>query len=275
MSGARRDRRRARRKGQIMTIHFVNDGKRKIAISGREGDHYFDNIASVGGANRFLMRCIGRLRQKASVFDVGANIGFTSALFAKNLKSASIYSFEPSRDAYPYLIETLRINDITNCRPINLALGRQAGEVLFSEDHNSASASHLAIDSGALGERSYSVEITTIDDFVRRNNIEELDFIKIDVEGLELDVLKGAEDTISRLRPTVFVEFNSFTLIAYGNLNPRRLIEHLLETFPHVYMFKDGAEVEIRSSDSVLSFIHENLVHNGCVDDLLCSYDKL
>jgi FkbM family methyltransferase len=258
-----------------MTIHIVKDGKQKIAISGREGDIYFDNIASVGGANRFLMRCLDRLRPRSAIFDVGANIGFTSALFAKRFKSASIYSFEPSRDAYPYLIETLRINDIENCRPVNIALGNRSGEALFSEDQNTAAASHLTIDSGALGRRSYSVEMTTIDDFVINNDIKELDFIKIDVEGLELDVLNGAVTTINKLRPNVFVEFNSFTLIAYGDISPRRLLEHLLKTFPHIYYFKNGEEIEIRDSDSVLTFIHENLVFNGCVDDILCSHKPI
>ena len=62
------------------------------------------------------------------------------------------------------------------------------------------------------------VPMTSIDAIVAELSLQRLDLIKIDVEGFELDVLKGALQTIRRFRPRIVAEFNSFALIANRNL---------------------------------------------------------
>ena len=113
----------------------------------------------------------------------------------------------------------------------------------------------------------------TLDAFVDEHDLQRIDLIKIDVEGFEPEVLAGARRTLERFHPSVLLEFNSFTLIAYGNHNPRTLLETLLDTFPHVYRFQAGKMIEIRDDASRLAFLHDNLVKHGCVDDLYCSYE--
>ena len=112
-----------------------------------------------------------------------------------------------------------------------------------------------------------------MDEIVSRFSLDRLDLIKIDVEGFEMDVLEGARDTLERLRPNVFLEFNSFTLIAYGNHNPRSVLERLLSLFSAIYRFEDEVEHRVREGEGVHGFMHDNLIKHGCVDDLYCTFE--
>lgn len=114
--------------------------------------------------------------------------------------------------------------------------------------------------------------MSTLDAFVGIHCIEKVDFIKIDVEGFEIDVLRGGRETIERLKPSLLVEFNAFTMVGFRDINPRDLLRLLRETFPYVYRFKDGQPLLIDSDHAALTFIHDNLVSAGCVDDLYCSF---
>jgi hypothetical protein len=133
----------------------------------------------------------------------------------------------------------------------------------------------MAYDGISLGGSNTRVTVKTVDDVVSEQKLTRLDFIKIDVEGFELDVLEGARNTINQLQPDVFLEFNAFTLIAYGNQNPRHVLERLKRTFPYVYRFEGGVPHAITDEFSVLAFVHDNLIKRGCVDDLFCTFREL
>lgn len=113
------------------------------------------------------------------------------------------------------------------------------------------------------------VSVRTIDEIAAAANLTRLDLIKIDVEGFEMSVLAGAKRVLGQFRPLIFMEFNSFTLLAYGNVSPRAAIEQLVAEFSEVYCFKDGKPELIKTKNDILGFLHENLVRHGCIDDLL------
>lgn len=117
---------------------------------------------------------------------------------------------------------------------------------------------------------STKVQVQTLDEVVERAEIDRLDLIKIDVEGLELDVLEGAKHTILRLQPTVIIEFNSFTLLAYRDISPRKALEMLFKIFDSIYYRVDNEIRRLDQLDGLHHFLHSNLVANGCVDDLIC-----
>jgi FkbM family methyltransferase len=122
-----------------------------------------------------------------------------------------------------------------------------------------------------------NVNQVSIDDWTRENNIENLDFVKIDVEGFEYEVITGMKKSIKKFDPIVFIEFNSWTTIAFRNMNPRFLLDFLISNFSYVYSVnKENAElVRISGEESKLSFLHNNLVLHGCVDDLMLSNSDL
>ncbi len=73
----------------------------------------------------------------------------------------------------------------------------------------------------------------------------------------------------------VFVEFNSFTMVAFRNINPRAFLEMLMAKFPFVYADTEDGPTRIHDTASKINFIHRNMVQNECVDDLLCRWSTL
>jgi hypothetical protein len=129
----------------------VKLGNREIKISGQSGDPYFDNIILGDKTNDFLINISQKhIKKDAVIFDVGANIGLTSVIFSISSPDGKIFSFEPSPKAFSFLCETVNLNDLKNCSPVNLALGAELGELQFCDNPTSASASHLCLDEQTL-----------------------------------------------------------------------------------------------------------------------------
>jgi FkbM family methyltransferase len=254
---------------------FVVAGK-TFKISGNTEDVYFQFLSATDGLNDLALRICEKWEDpRAVVLDVGANIGFTASMFANEAPQGKIYCFEPSPKVYSQLQDNISLNAFSNCETYQLGVGKKLGSLGFFDDPNSASASHIVQLESPLNIPNQLIEITTIDHFAEIHGLDRLDLIKIDVEGFELDVLLGAATSLERFKPKVYLEFNSFTLIAYGNLNPRHFLEQLIAIFPHVYTIMDGVFSEIRTPASILGFIHANLLRCHCVNDLLCAYEPV
>lgn len=274
VSGPKRFLRRAwnRRASPDATKTIRVDGVPFTIVGGR-ADPFFRHVKV---RDDFLLRIARRrLRPDATIFDIGANIGVTACMFARFARGGKIFCFEPGPASYAYLQRTLAANAMPDCRAVQLALGAEPGMLSFVEDGGSASASHVSIPGQTLGAGSLIVEVSTVDREVSAHGLARLDFLKIDVEGFELDVIDGAAQAIASFEPDAFVEFNSFTLIAYRNINPRILLERLLSVFPHVYAFEDDRTYELDRESRVQHFVHQNLLKRGSVDDLFCSFSAL
>ena len=250
---------------------------RKFEIHGRDGDPYYEDLINVGNkTNDFLFYMADKFVQAGdTVIDIGANIGITTCVLAAAAAPGRVLSFEPGPDTFERLQQTVAANKLDNVTTYQLALGSTSGTVAFLDNQDSGSASHLAPAGTALGGSNFEVTVQEFDRFSESAELTRIDFMKLDVEGFELDVLKGGAATIARLKPKVFLEFNTFTLIAYGNRNPRTVLEYLIDTFPFVYRFEGGQPIIIKSEAEQLGFIHDNLLRRGCVDDLVCCYKPL
>ena len=258
-----------------MLARKINLFGHEVEIWGVEGDHYFSNLDStLSTSNKFLIYIISRLPYSAAVFDIGANVGLTMAVFSLRASTGAVYAFEPSPTAFPCLEATIEANKFQNCQAFNLAMSTASGEMSFSNNPTTASASHLSRD-GSLGGNNMTVNVSTVDLMASELALSRLDLIKIDVEGFELDVIDGALQTIQKAKPSVFVEFNSFALIAFGNINPRKLLDRLLDIFPYVYGWDGSTHYIVREEHQKLRLIHDNIVKNGCVDDLYCAFSPL
>lgn len=133
----------------------------------------------------------------AVVVDAGANIGNHTVFFARVCGAAEIIAFEPLKTIFPILERNVALNGLGGVRLVNAALGARPGAAAlshFAEANISASAFR------PVADEAYPV--TTIDAL----GLERLDFLKIDVEGSQLQVLEGARDTIARTRPPIWIE---------------------------------------------------------------------
>ena len=134
-------------------------------------------------------------RAGQTVIDAGAYIGDTALYFsAKVGPGGKVYAFEPIPTAIRDGNDNMRRNNCTNVEIVPLALSSGKGEIHIQEAAFSSSA-------GASEDGSLCVKTIDIDSFVQENNIQRIDFIKSDIEGCEMELLRGAEKTIRRDAP--------------------------------------------------------------------------
>jgi FkbM family methyltransferase len=136
-------------------------------------------------------------------FDVGANVGAIALALAKLTgPDGKIYAFEPGPPNLRRLRDNLNLNPELSKRVEMVAagVGRAPGELYWAEEKGNPGNALL----GNSG--THETKIITLDDFVHERAISKLDFVKIDVEGMELDVMHGAAETLRRFHPMLYFE---------------------------------------------------------------------
>lgn len=258
--------------------------KREISIDGHDyyiygdsEDHYFTTLPKTFSDHDSLYAILKRSKFNPQViFDVGANLGLFSLGVNAAFPTAKIYCYEPHPKAYESLVVN---NKLIGDRLIvnNCAISDTKKNMLFHPggpiNNSRSSGAHLMNDSHWRDENfGISVPVSTLDEQVEIHSMSRVDFIKIDVEGFELDVLKGAVEMIKQFSPLIFLEFNSWALMALKNINPRNAIDYLGRNFTYVYRCnKDMTLTKLETSEDRIRFLHDNLILHGCVDDLFIS----
>lgn len=146
------------------------------------------------------------------ILDIGANFGYLSLVWAKSVcKTGKVISFEPNKNVYNSLLKSIKINNLTNHIQLeNVAVGNENKSVnLFFENSTTSNVIESDI-SQALG----TIEMIRIDDFIENQKIDKCHLVKIDVDGIELEVLKGSINMLKKLKPIVIVETNNDAEIA-------------------------------------------------------------
>lgn len=138
-----------------------------------------------------------------TVVDVGAYVGDHTICYSCLVGgNGKVLAFEPNAEAFECLQYNLSQSKNTQCFPI--ALGSRSGQSAIDDSCSNKGMAHLTKGSG--------VEVLALDDI----GLDRLDFLKIDCEGFELEVLQGAKNTIERFKPTMLIEINDATLGRYG-----------------------------------------------------------
>jgi|SRR5579872_5960515 len=150
-----------------------------------------------------------RLRPGYVVFDVGANIGVFSLKAAKLIgPSGILLAIEPATRTFVKLRKNISINKFQNIRALQCAAGASEGQgTLYLERRYDGHSSFYKRRGQEGAER---VPIRTLDNILEASGLQRCEFLKIDTEGSELDILKGAEHILSDLRPYVSMETHEF-----------------------------------------------------------------
>jgi len=144
-----------------------------------------------------------------------------------------------------------------------------------------AARSHFSVDDSLAnventGDSVVEVAVRSLDSLAEELGLERLDVLKIDVEGLELDVLRRARGVLSRFRPITQIEFNSWTFLSHRLTLPQDCLDEILATFPFVYVHARFDERLARLSTPVdkHSLLYAN-VTRATVDNLMCGFTEI
>lgn len=148
------------------------------------------------------------LKKDNTFIDIGANIGIytlnASGLIGEN---GIVISFEPFTRNHNALVNHISLNNLQNVKVEKLAVGEKNGVVNLYYDEREKNLGMVTsgpIESGITEE----VKMVSLDSYLENSLIAKVDFIKIDVEGLEYSVLKGMKDTLEKYHPTLLVEIS-------------------------------------------------------------------
>lgn len=155
--------------------------------------------------DRFLMNLDYRGQV---VYDVGGYIGITSMFFAGRVgDEGQVVTFEPNPRNFTELEFHLRINDVENVRALMCAVGDRTGRVELHLDPIYPARCSVKRHADSTQER-IDVQIARLDDLVKDSPLPPPDFVKIDAEGLEFEVIKGMRTILDHHFPNLFIEIH-------------------------------------------------------------------
>ena len=186
---------------------------------GLRGMGCFNCTARTSGEDHFVRRTLPTLlsTNHPVLFDVGANVGNYTHLLHSQLPGAKLFSFEPHPRNFSSLES--RVGGYANC--INIALGCDCREVDLFDRADQDGSSHASLHRDVISDFhhqsvvAHSTEMKTVDVVAREHDVARIDLLKIDTEGHEYDVLRGASGMIAERRISA-IQFEFGSLQCYS-----------------------------------------------------------
>lgn len=198
---------------RLSAIELWEFADRRVGINNFVNDE-------VSGEAHVIRSVLPRIAPRDAVlFDVGANVGKYSEKLRKTFPHARIFAFEPNPQTFAQLSRSAKENRI---EPTMAAVGESVGKVelfiLPNEWSDELATLHRDVLTDIHGGRNVEatmVDVVTLDDFCGSRGIDRIDFLKIDTEGHELSVLKGASRLLAANgMKTIQFEFNEMNIVS-------------------------------------------------------------
>ncbi|WP_081990157.1 FkbM family methyltransferase [Psychroserpens sp. Hel_I_66] len=151
-----------------------------------------------------------------SFLDIGSNIGYYSLLGVKSNPKMKVFAFEPAYGPKYFLTKNIELNNFSKqIKPIDLALSNTTGKIDFYEveslkykyiTHNLAGEGNAGTKKTSRNFIKNTVKADTLKNFIEQNDIKQIDLIKIDTEGTEVDILKSGKEYIQQFQPIIICE---------------------------------------------------------------------
>jgi FkbM family methyltransferase len=149
------------------------------------------------------------------VYDIGAFQGVMTLFFARQAKA--VISYEPLPANYRRVVENVELNGLRHVHVLNRALGNQEGSLRLTVDPRMPGAASgdpgvsAQIAGSVLEAATTDVPIAALDEDIEQNGLPSPDFIKIDIEGMELPALEGMSKTLAARHPLLYLEMHGPT----------------------------------------------------------------
>jgi FkbM family methyltransferase len=185
-----------------------------------------------------------RLASTSTVIDVGSAVGTFTSLFAKYAgKQAKIFSFEPSPFSCRYQEEQLRLNGLQDkVQVFQMGLGDENSVSIFSFVEGIEGSLWGRFDGAAPGVQfvNAEVQIARLDSIPEIQALDQLDFVKIDIEGFEYPALCGMEETLTKFKPVILCEMALSFLIEYDGNRYKDMLDLFRRLEYEPYLLKNG-----------------------------------
>lgn len=250
-------------------VKTVEIGGKKYSIV--SDDNYLKQIK-----NRFEPKMVQLFKTVAAdsevILDIGANIGCTALLFGE--LSEQVYAFEPSQSTFRFLEQNIAQSGLTNVSLQNIGLGAESGEftLTFSPANRSGGfvSNQTRIDAGHTTEQ---ITIRSLDEVVRSLNVTKIDFIKIDVEGFEGQVLRGATQTLAEYQPVIVLELNHWCLNAFQRTSIPDFFDFLRSQFPILLAIDDVSYLDLHNETESYTVMYYHILRSN-FPNLLAAFDE-
>jgi FkbM family methyltransferase len=155
---------------------------------------------------------VGRFtpREGDTVIDIGAHIGRYTITSSKQVgNTGKVVAIEADPDNFQLLKRNIALNNLTNVLPLNYAVFSTRTRMKLYEQSASAKYNSLMLTRAAKTKNYVEVEADTLDSILKLNEVNRVNWIKIDVEGAEFEVLKGSTITLSSEDVSLFIEIHN------------------------------------------------------------------
>jgi len=220
-------------------------------------DYRFKHAYLFGEYEPVLTAVFKKLIQPGDVcFDAGASVGFYTCLFA--LQGARVYAFEPVPASFALNEEAVRLNGCqSKVKAVNAGLGERAGTIRIHTFKNLSLGHASSCDLGRADAEPHECRMTTLDAVCAEEALDQIAFVKIDVEGFEYEVLKGGQTMLSKANaPVVHFEVNARCL-RHRNLDPNIIIS-LLKGYGYAEFLQFRRYGGVRRAPSALPLADSN-----------------
>ena len=188
-----------------------------LVPKGATAEHFWTGLRFERRELEFILAV---LEPGMTFFDIGANAGLFALAAAKKMGQGKVYAFEPCQWTYQLLEQNLRLNGVNNVAAVRTALGDYVGEAVLQlnvagQDGLNTLGRPTHPDSQVVGQEK--VPITTLDTFIEAKAIPRVDAMKVDIEGAELPVFRGAQKLLGRRdAPLILYEGYGFNTRGFG-----------------------------------------------------------
>lgn len=206
------------------------------------------------------------------ILDVGGNIGLTSLFFIENSKHVEV--FEPIPSTFRLLQNNLKQCAQSKYRLNNFGLGSKNNELLIAYPPTNRASAFIAETVEAHSEYiKENIQIYKLDYLIKKKMINNFHFIKLDVEGFELEVLLGASKAIRRNKPIVAMEMNHFCLNAFRDISIPKFISSLRRMFPVLMAVDNERYLDLHSRNDSYHVTWDHIV-NGKFNTVVGAFDE-
>lgn len=220
----------------------------------RSDDIYLESVGPVFEPDTVaLFRCFA----KGTVLDIGANIGCTALALSE--MADRVHAFEPSPSTYAILRENTAV--APNVIAHNYGLGLKAGNFELTFQPNNRSGGFVSNQlTASKGHTVEKIIVKKLDKMIRPLQLSTVDFIKIDVEGFEGNVIKGAKKVLKKFKPVVALELNHWCLNAFQRTSVPDFLDSLRAVFPILYAVHDSTYQNLHDTDESYIVMHRHII---------------